>query len=146
MLTDLFQVTYNRTLEVQFSIAYDVYLEILRHVDSRVDAVLGHDTENWQMLNACAPCLYKLQDEPPLKYSMLVTMDGNQSLKLVDDAFRAGTPLRDDRLGCSKNWLTPAEVDRWKDEVSRPVCLRSIEMMTADIGGRMYRPLALTNR
>ncbi|EPT04922.1 hypothetical protein FOMPIDRAFT_1045594, partial [Fomitopsis schrenkii] len=100
-LCRLHAVTYNRTLEVQFSIAYDVYLEILRHVDSRVDA---------------------LQDKPPLKYSMLVTMDGNQSLKLVDDAFRAqaGTPLRDDRLGCSKNWLTPAEVDRWKDEVSRP--------------------------
>lgn len=65
--------------------------------------------------------MYKLEDEPQLKYSMLVAMDGNQSLKLVDDAFRAGKPLRDDRVGCSENWLTPAEVDRWKDEVRRTV-------------------------
>ena len=113
-------------MESQFSIAYDVYLEILRRVDARVDAVLGHDTSNWQMLNACAPCLYKLHDEQPLQYSMLVSMDGNQSLKLVDNAFRAGTPLRDDRVGHSEYWLTPAEVDRWKDEVRRPVRIRAV--------------------
>ena len=123
-LIQCIQVTYNRTLQTQFSIAYDVYLDILRHVNSRVDVALGRDTTKWHELNACAPCLYKLHDEPPLKYSMLVTMDGNQSLKLVDDAFRAGKPLRDDRLGHCEYWLTPAEVDRWKDEVVRPVCSR----------------------
>lgn len=63
---------------------------------------------------------------------MLVTMDGNQSLKLVDDSFRAGTPLRDDRLGRSEYWLTPTEVDRWKDEVTRSVCSKSIEMNDSD--------------
>ena len=74
------------------------------------------------MLNACAPCLYKLEGEAPLKYSLLVNMDGNQSLKLVDDLFRAGATLRDERTGRSDLWLTPSEVDQWKDEVCRPVC------------------------
>ena len=131
MFTDTVQVAYNRTLETQFSIAYDVYLELLRHVTARADAALGHDAPNWDLLNACAPCMYRLEGEPQLKYSMLVTMDGNQSLKLVDGAFRAGKSLRDDRVGRSERWLTPAEVDRWKDEVNRPVCFRYSERLNS---------------
>lgn len=122
------QVAYNRTLETQFRIAYDVYLEILRHVNARVDVALGRDTTHWKLLNVCAPCMYKIEGEPHLKHSMLVAMDGNQSLKLVDGAFRAGKALHDDRIGHSECWLTPAEVDRWKDEVNRPVCFRYISM------------------
>ena len=92
-------------------------------MDARVDAAMGRDTSRWKALNVCAPCLYKLDNEPPLKYSLLVTMDGNQSLKLVDNLFRSGNPLRDDRAGRSSIWLTPEEVDKWKDEVRRQVCL-----------------------
>ncbi|TFY55866.1 hypothetical protein EVJ58_g7981 [Rhodofomes roseus] len=109
-------VPYNRTLVNQFSIAYDVYLDILRHVKIRVDAALGRNSPDWKMLSVCAPCLYKLEGETPLKYSMLVTMDGNQSLKLVNDIFRAGKTLQDDQTGHSELWLMPADVDRWKDE------------------------------
>ena len=121
LLSSCYQVNYDRTLETQFRIAYDVYLNILQCINSRVDLELGRDTPDWKRLNVCAPCMYRLKGEPHLKYSMLVAMDGNQSLKLVDDAFRAGRPLRDDRAGRSTCWLTPEEVDRWKDEVHRPV-------------------------
>ncbi|EPS92790.1 hypothetical protein FOMPIDRAFT_1137302 [Fomitopsis schrenkii] len=117
-LCRLHTVPYKRTLVNQFSITYDVYLEILHQVDLRVDKVLGRDTSNWKALNACSPCLYKLEGEPPLQYSMLVTMDGNQSLKLVDELFRVGKTLRDDRHGRSQLWLTMEEVDRWKDEAA----------------------------
>ncbi|KAH9834663.1 uncharacterized protein C8Q71DRAFT_873190 [Rhodofomes roseus] len=120
-LCHLHRVPLNRTLVNQFSIAYDLYLEILHHVDSRVDSVLGRDATDWPMLNACASCLYRLLDEPSLKYSILVAMDGNQSLKLVDDVFRAGKTLRDDHVGLSRLWLTTEEVNRWKDEVPRSV-------------------------
>lgn len=75
------------------------------------------------MLNACTPCLYKLSNEPTLKYSLLVTMDGNQSLKLVDETFRHGSLREDGRAARTDIWLSRAEVDRFKDEVGAPVCL-----------------------
>jgi hypothetical protein len=34
--------------------------------------------------------MYKIEDEPLLKFSMLVAVDGNQSARLVDSAFLAG--------------------------------------------------------
>lgn len=71
------------------------------------------------MENVCPPCLYKIEREIPLKYSLLAMMDGNNSLKLVDATFRAGTPRKDDRILSSPRWLTPEQVDVFKDEVAR---------------------------
>lgn len=48
---------------------------------------------------------------------MLVAADGNQSLKLVDSAFRAGDLRPDDRSIISRRWLSPDEVNVFKDEV-----------------------------
>jgi hypothetical protein len=62
--------------------------------------------------------MYKLADEPPMKFSMLATMDGNNSLKLVDSTFRSGSSRNDDRMSTSSRWITPDEVDRFKDEVA----------------------------
>ncbi|RPD52686.1 hypothetical protein L226DRAFT_576759 [Lentinus tigrinus ALCF2SS1-7] len=92
-LCHLHRVPYWKGLVEQFSHTYDVYLELLRRIDMRVRAALKQDTPGWRMHNACAPCLYTLDNEPRLKHSLLVTMDGNQSLKLVDSIFRSGTPL-----------------------------------------------------
>lgn len=69
------------------------------------------------MKNVCAPCLYTLDNEEPLHPAMLVAIDGNQSLKLVDDMFRYGEALPDERDGRSDIWLTAEDVDRFKDEV-----------------------------
>jgi hypothetical protein len=63
--------------------------------------------------------MYKLKDEPQLLYSMLLAMDGNQSLKLVDYMFRSGTQRSDDRAIDDPRWLTQEEVDVYKDEVSK---------------------------
>lgn len=102
----------------QFSIAYDQYLDIIAGIDSRVRAVLRQDSENWRMLNACAPCLYKLEDEPKLTHSLLVSMDGNQSLKLVDSKFRSGVPRLDSRRVVRDFLIRDEVVDLYKDEVN----------------------------
>ncbi|KAJ8455915.1 hypothetical protein ONZ51_g12302 [Trametes cubensis] len=105
------------TLVNQFSIAFDMYLDILHHVDKRVNVPLRRNVASYRMLNACAPCLYKLQDEQQLSPALLVTMDGNQSLKLVDNQYRSGEALADTRTARTDLWISPAEVDRFKDEV-----------------------------
>ncbi|OBZ74097.1 hypothetical protein A0H81_06240 [Grifola frondosa] len=124
-------VPYSRTLVDQFSISFDVYLDILRGIDKRADVILRRDTPNWKSQNACAPCLYVLEGEAPLKYSLLATMDGNQSLKLVDDIFRSGAPRDDNRVGHSELWLSPEEVDRFKDEVRNAKAKKKANSSTA---------------
>jgi hypothetical protein len=69
----------------QFSTGFDLYLDILHAVDVRAKTALGRIGVDWRLKNACAPCMYKLQDEPELTFSMQVTVDGNSSLKLVDE-------------------------------------------------------------
>jgi hypothetical protein len=64
--------------------------------------------------------MYKTKDEPSLKYSMLIAMDGNNSLKLIDTAFRTGKPRTDDRTSPSPRWLPPVEVDIFQDRGVTP--------------------------
>ena len=110
------QVAKKSHLAEQLSSVYDCYLEIIRAVDARVQQALGRD-QKWKSLNVCPPCMYKLEDEPPMKFSMLATMDGNNSLKLVDNTFKSGLSRIDDRMSTSSRWITPEDVDRFKDEV-----------------------------
>ena len=112
------QVSHRSYLADQLSSAYDCYLEILRAVDQTVTQALGR-TDSWETKNTCPPCLYKVESEPPLKFSLLTTMDGNNSLKLVDTAFRAGTVRTDTRSSASRRWISPEEVDIFKDEVKK---------------------------
>lgn len=70
------------------------------------------------MLNVCPPCLYALDSEDPLDYTLLATMDGNSSLKLVDDSFRSGHARPDSRTCRTNLFIPPSEVDQFKDEVS----------------------------
>ncbi|KAF7367089.1 hypothetical protein MSAN_00968400 [Mycena sanguinolenta] len=65
----------------QFSIALDLYLAICAEADRRVQAALGRDSPNWRLKNACPACLSKLEGEDPIPLPLLVTMDGNNSLK-----------------------------------------------------------------
>ncbi|PPQ94788.1 hypothetical protein CVT25_008390 [Psilocybe cyanescens] len=58
----------------QLSNAYD-------SVDKLVGSELGHD-DSWEAQNVCPPCLYKIEDETPMKFRFLAAMDGNNSLKL----------------------------------------------------------------
>jgi len=96
-------------------------------VDARVQHALGRDGD-WNSRHLCPPCMYKLTDELPMKFSMLAAMDGNNSLKPVDSTFHLGLSCTDDRTSTSSRWLTPEDVDRFEDEVvsrrSRNFCGR----------------------
>ncbi|KAH9918794.1 uncharacterized protein B0H18DRAFT_882536 [Fomitopsis serialis] len=100
----LHQVPFNRSLVEQLNVVFDVYLEILHGVDMLVNNALGRNTPNWRMLNVCAPCLYALEGEESLKPKLLACMDGNQSLKLVDETFWAGTAHLDHRTARTDIW------------------------------------------
>lgn len=113
------QERYQRYFANQFQAAYDVFLEVKRRVDARLDAALGHDTPDWRVKNSCPPCHFKLKDEPPLRFAFQVAIDGNNSAKSVDPAVRLGQERPDPRDGRSAVWLTEAYVDRFKDEVSK---------------------------
>ncbi|KAJ6450440.1 hypothetical protein C8R47DRAFT_1230255 [Mycena vitilis] len=101
----------------QISTAYDAYLAIMRGVNARVAVALDR-TGDWYMQNVCPPCLYKTIHEPPLIFAVLATIDGNNSLKLVADIFRAGQTRADNRTSTSPRWITPEQVDEYKDEVA----------------------------
>ncbi|KAJ6609004.1 hypothetical protein B0H10DRAFT_2166451 [Mycena sp. CBHHK59/15] len=116
-LTNLAHVPQRHGLAEQLSTAYDTYLEIMRRVDVSVQRAMGRDA-GWYMQNVCAPCLYKTRNETPLKFSWLGCMDGNNSLKLVDSTFHTGTVRLDSRSAASSRWLSPEQVDIFKDEVA----------------------------
>ena len=94
-------------------------MAILRKTDERVAIELGREDPKWCQKNICAPCLYKVDDEPPLKFKFLAAMDGNNSLKLVDSTYRAGTVRMDSRTTESPCWINPEGVDIFKDEVTK---------------------------
>jgi len=102
----------------QLSSAYDAFLEIQRHVKHTSQQALGRGPE-WDQQNVCPPCLYKIKDEPALKFSFLAAMDGNNSLKLVDSTFRSGSMRHDDRISDAPRWIKPEDVDIFKDEVNK---------------------------
>ncbi|KAH7903298.1 hypothetical protein BJ138DRAFT_1020872 [Hygrophoropsis aurantiaca] len=116
-LCRLHNVAYHRYLADQLRTAYDVYLEIQRIVDRRIKHVLGHDTLHWRMQNSCPACQYKVVNEPPLRFSFLCAMDGNNSLKLVDSMLRWGSERYDPRDARSDIWMTEEFVDQYKNEV-----------------------------
>jgi hypothetical protein len=70
-------------LSRQFSIAYDVYLQILTNISILVHAAIGRSDLDWRLKHACPACTYTLAGEVPLKFRMLYTKDGNDSLKRV---------------------------------------------------------------
>ncbi|KAF9048996.1 hypothetical protein BJ165DRAFT_1310808, partial [Panaeolus papilionaceus] len=109
----------------QLSCAYDCFIEMQTHIHHLHDQALQRSPE-WTQKNVCAPCLYKTDNEPNLRFSFLAAMDGNNSLKLVDSTFRAGTACADDRESKSLQWISPEGVNVFKDEVSKKVSLEDV--------------------
>jgi hypothetical protein len=115
-------------LGTQFSVAFDVYLAIRAQVDKRVQVVLGRDAPNWRLKNACAPCMYKLEGEPPLEIPFMCTFDGNNSLSrfetrereedLVDGTSVPGASKErgDDRVAPGDYYLPRDQVNKWAKE------------------------------
>ncbi|KAJ7204522.1 hypothetical protein C8J57DRAFT_1542249 [Mycena rebaudengoi] len=121
-LCDLHRVPFRPYLMQQFSIAYDVYLDLHRRADRKVKEALGRDA-SWRQRNPCPACTYKLEGEGDLIFEMLMTMDGNDSLKHVlrrepaDDNVEGSvgklSECKDTRDAGDGFFLDHAMVDEW---------------------------------
>ncbi|KAK1215325.1 hypothetical protein PQX77_022072, partial [Marasmius sp. AFHP31] len=93
-------------LERQLRTTYDAYLMIVQEVRRRQDKALGRDSR------------LAYYESVELKPSMLIAMDGNNSLKLVDPAIKSGSVRLDTRELKDPRWLEVEQVDEMKDEVA----------------------------
>ncbi|KAJ7586950.1 hypothetical protein C8J56DRAFT_786679 [Mycena floridula] len=107
-LCDMHGVAYRPYLTSQFSIAFDIYLDVLRRMRQRVAVALDRHGPDWRLANACPCCLHELEGEEELKYSMFFTMDGNDSLKRMHHRERVVDELGE-RMGESKERVDPRE-------------------------------------
>ncbi|KAI5985372.1 hypothetical protein EDD15DRAFT_2390180 [Pisolithus albus] len=82
-LCDMHGVPFYNHRSRQFSIALDVYLQIIALISNLVRRALQHDQPDWRLKHCCPACTYKLQDEPAMRFKMLFAQDGNDSLKRV---------------------------------------------------------------
>ncbi|KAG2059469.1 hypothetical protein BDR06DRAFT_874163, partial [Suillus hirtellus] len=73
-------------LTTQLLAAFNIYLQILQHIDQCFCTALKRDMPDLHLLNTCLTCFYRLEDELDLDFNWLVTMDGNNSLKRWDPA------------------------------------------------------------
>ncbi|KAI0052975.1 hypothetical protein FA95DRAFT_1482424 [Auriscalpium vulgare] len=125
-LSDLQGVPFRRYLARQFSIAFDLFQDIRSRVARRVQRALERDAPDWRLRHACPACTYKLEGEENLPFSMLFTMDGNDSLKRIlrrgappssstDDAPVVGPVIEriDTRQHDNDYYLARGVVDRW---------------------------------
>ncbi|KAI6015478.1 hypothetical protein BKA83DRAFT_4465568 [Pisolithus microcarpus] len=82
-LCDMHGVPFYNHHSRQFSIALDVYSQILALVSNLVCQALQRDQPDWRLKHCCPACTYKLQDELAMQFKMLFAQDGNDSLKRV---------------------------------------------------------------
>ena len=95
-LSDLHGIPFRPYLRKQFSICFDVYMSIQNRVDLCIQTALKRDDPGWRLRHACPACTYKLTGEAELEFSMLITMDGNDSLKRVQRREECGCRLLHD--------------------------------------------------
>ncbi|KAJ7859473.1 hypothetical protein B0H14DRAFT_3084935 [Mycena olivaceomarginata] len=136
-LCDLHGVPYRPYLRQQFSTAYDIYLEIRRQTDCLVDSALGRNTPNWWLKHTCPACMYKLEGEDELIFSMLFNMNGNDSLKRVLKRLKTDGSEEEPTAGPS---IERERVDRWvrsRGDPSNP-CSGRWKNMINDVTSKMW--------
>ncbi|KJA13225.1 hypothetical protein HYPSUDRAFT_123579, partial [Hypholoma sublateritium FD-334 SS-4] len=115
VLCDLYNIPYRRRYRSALSNTFDIYLTIIRMLDSHVAEVLERKGANWRVLNACPACSYELCDEPSLKFKRMFAMDANFSLKRMSSGAKNEGDVR--TFEESDYYLTFEEVDKYADEV-----------------------------
>jgi len=138
-LCDMHCVPFKPYLLRQFTIAFDLYLSIRTAVDLLVQASLGRDGIDYRIKHLCPPCTYILEGEQKLKFSVLYTTDGNDSMKRIprrepvpeptaEEALATTEGIAQPILGASSEvkdcrtagrgiYLTREQVDEWAKEV-----------------------------
>lgn len=120
-----YQVPYRSYLRNQLVTSFDAYLDICRRVDQQLNEALGYDSSG-RLSRACPACFKRVPGEPELDFSVLVSIDGNNSLKRIGTKIRGSEELQDLRSIKSERWLAPEEVDVFKNEVPNLVRLYHI--------------------
>ncbi|KAJ3717531.1 hypothetical protein C8R42DRAFT_587087, partial [Lentinula raphanica] len=129
-LCDLQGVPFKPYLCEQFSISFDLYLDVSLRTRTRVMKALGRDSDNWRLMNTCPCCMYRVEGEPKLRFSIILgTMDGNNSLKRLyrkDASDEEGIPEQskertDLRFGGGDYYLSREEVDKWSRDALQEV-------------------------
>ncbi|KAI5990606.1 hypothetical protein EDD15DRAFT_2388740 [Pisolithus albus] len=125
-LCDMHGVPFHNHRSRQFSIALDVYLQILALVSNLVRQALQCDQPDWRLKHCCPACTYKLQDEPAMRFKMLFAQDGNDSLKRVatrvldgnldDTGPQAATLPTSDYTLHHEQYLTPEFVETFASD------------------------------
>ncbi|KAF8507900.1 hypothetical protein BU17DRAFT_78031 [Hysterangium stoloniferum] len=143
-LCDMHGVQFHCYLSRQFSITFDLYLSICHATDKIVQTSLNRDLPDWRLRHASPACTYKLKDEKPLLFSLLFTMDGNDSLKrirrrVMDEDGMPGSSSEhtDSRKVHDDFYLTREEVDKW---AHKP--LQNLMAFNADRHDVDYNPCA----
>ena len=121
------QVPYRKYLRNQFMVLYDAYLEICRRVNQKLDEVLRYNSSN-RLPRVCPACFNRVQGEQEQEFSVLLSIDGNNSLKRISSTIRGMEELSDSRSIRSNRWLASDEVDQFKDEVLNTVKLPRIHI------------------
>ncbi|KAF9018429.1 hypothetical protein BDP27DRAFT_1473070 [Rhodocollybia butyracea] len=112
----LLSMPYRRGYRTAISDAFDMYIVLRRNIDRRVALKLGQGAENYRVLHNCPPCNYQLKDEPPLEFSRMFVVDGNNSLKRM--VTTGGRQTADARVfGDSDYFLSEEFVNQFADEV-----------------------------
>ncbi|KDN41552.1 hypothetical protein RSAG8_07353, partial [Rhizoctonia solani AG-8 WAC10335] len=114
-LCDLRNVPYKRYHRVQLSAALDVYHMVCREAEHRLGKMLGLDSPDSKLKSSCAPCMYELEDEPEQKYKIMVTCDGNESLKRCSHAGTADKRMSQKAAGKSSSTEKTECERRWKN-------------------------------
>ncbi|KAF9242899.1 hypothetical protein BU15DRAFT_86696 [Melanogaster broomeanus] len=127
-LCDLHGVTFQHVLSRQFSISFDLYLQIRSEVNKLVSQALHQDSADWRLKHACPVCMYTLDGEAALKFKLLYAMDGNDSLKRIirrmpdlhedDTTYRPSSELPTGQVVCSSIYLSRDYVDQFTDDVA----------------------------
>ncbi|KAG2124388.1 hypothetical protein DEU56DRAFT_873320 [Suillus clintonianus] len=136
VLCALHNVTYIKSFREQFAIAFDVYLAIIREVQSRIDVALSRSDPDWRLRNSCPACTFKQPDEVALFPASLRAMDGNNSAKRMDNV-----GFTDRRIYPSRYMIVSSDVDRFKDDV----CLRPGERSAANQPDQLNNSLTCTD-
>lgn len=128
----LYQVPFFPDFPRLFSQSFDVFMEILSRISVTLDS-LTLESPNELYAHACPACVYKLDGEETLDHSMLLCMDGNESVKRMRRVRRIGEESNkkdpkvrvveryDDRTRGAAYFLEASEVDEFAHEVkARP--------------------------
>ncbi|KAH9951708.1 hypothetical protein B0H21DRAFT_842744 [Amylocystis lapponica] len=136
LLCHYYMIPYRRHLRTALASTFEVYLTIQRAVKKRILGALGRDGPNWRVLNACPACGYELEGEPPLRWSRMLCIDGNNSLKWL--AQIGGRARGDTRVfQDSDYYLSEDFVNGYADEVktNRPLPSDDAPMGEEESGG-----------